>query len=159
MEGDNFDRGGNEQAKKRSLITFKGNTIHINTNLAEYKTNPQRYLEHILQVESIFIINGYVSGLGWSKKAFCKHNKIDKRTADAVFDDVISELQDIYKFTINNLRRVERETGYSWVVRDGIEKDHYQFKSGFVPIKIGKLETKKFILDIDFFNVPKSPKK
>ena len=157
LEGDAFDRGGSEPPKLKALATIRGNTIVFNVNLPSYKTDAQIFLEHTLRNESIFQQRGYVAALRWGKKAFCKHNKIDRNTGDAVFAVVINELEDIYKFTVNNLRRVERETGYSWIVRDGIEKKHYQFRSGFVPIRTGKLETKKFLLDTDFFNVRKPP--
>jgi hypothetical protein len=96
----------------------------------------------------VFKICGYESKIGWSIKQFRKHNKLEGNEIGDLYRKIHDELELVYRFTINNLRR----TRPSKVNSQGSTKICYQFKSGFVPAKMGKLETKKLILDIDFFN-------
>lgn len=152
LDGDNYDRGGSERRRDKPFFVVGRNWIKFNVTHPGYKTDAQRYLEHVLRRDSIFKINGYIAGLGWGKKTFRSKNQIDQQRADEVFDDIISDLEEMFKFTINALRRVERETGYDMIERNGVRKLHYKFKSGLVPVKIGNLEPKKFVFDIDFIN-------
>jgi hypothetical protein len=148
LDGDDFDRGGIERRKPSQIVTLKGYTIHINTSHPDYKSDAQEYLEHLLRRECVFKIRGYESKIGWSIGKFRQHNNLEDKKIDGLYREIRDELESIYKFTINNLRRAEPFK----VNSQGGTKICYKFKSGFVPVKIGKLEIKKLILDIDFFN-------
>jgi hypothetical protein len=152
LEGDGFDRGGDEPVKQKQVFTLKGNALFINTSHPEFKTKAQIFLEHVLRRESQFRVGNYIAGLNWNKKRFCKHNGIQWENAEATFNEIRAELEEVFKITIKNLRQAEREAGSDEVVRNGVNKLCYSFKSGLIPTKIGSLETKRFVLDIDFFN-------
>ncbi len=91
---------------------------------------------------------GYESKIDWGVEQFRRYNKLEGKEIGNLHREIRDELESIYKFTINNLLRAEPFK----IIRQGCTKICYQFKSGFVPVKIGKLEDKKLILDIDFFN-------
>ncbi len=148
LDGDDFDRGGTERRKPSEIFTLKGNTIHIDTSHPDYKSDAQEYLEHLLRRECIFKIRGYESKIGWGIGKFRQHNKLGGKKIGDLHREICEELESIYKFTINNLRRAEPFK----VNSQGCTKICYKFKSGFVPVTIGKLEIKRLILDIDFFN-------
>jgi hypothetical protein len=156
LEGDNFDRGGKERPKMLSRIFFRGKNawIRINVNSPDFKTDDQKFLEHILRREMMFKVSGYMAKLEWGRKKFRQHNNLQGKPDEGVYQEIRNSLEELYAITIKQFRRAERDDGGTEVVRDGREKICYRFKSGLVPANTVKLENEKVVFDIDFINVP-----
>ncbi len=159
LEGDNFDRGGKERPKMLSPLFFRGKNayIRINVNSPDFKTDAQKFLEHILRREMMFKSGKYSVKLEWGKKTFRQFNNLQGNPDENLFKGIKHNLEELYAITIKQFRRAERDVGGTEVVRDGRSKVCYQFKSALVPANSIKLENDEVVFDIDFIHVPKQP--